>query len=44
MFRKEFIRYMKQKGFDVVVDGGWVLNDKEREVKLGLIDKDGHLI
>jgi len=34
MFRGEFVRYMKSIGYDdVSVDGGWVLNDKEREVK-----------
>ena len=45
MFRNEFIRYMKSKGYDdVSVEGGWVLNDKEREMKLGIIDSGGNLI
>ena len=45
MFRGEFIRYMKSLGYDdVSVDGGWVLNDKKREVELGLIDEDGQLL
>lgn len=45
MFRSEFINYMKSKGYDdVSVDGGWVLNGKEREMKLGLIDASGELL
>ena len=43
MFRNEFKKYMHDKGFRVVVDGGWVLNDKNREIKLGLIDENGEL-
>ena len=45
MFRGEFIRYITSKGYDgVSVEGGWVLNDKEREIKLGIIDENGNLI
>ena len=44
MFRGEFIRYMKNKGYDTSVDGGWILNEKEREMKLGLIDENGDMI
>lgn len=43
MFRNEFKRFMETKGYRVEVDGGWVLNNKHREVKLGLINKDGEL-
>lgn len=43
MFRTEFKKYMKNKGYQVDVDGGWVLNDKSREIHLGLIDNDGNL-
>ena len=40
MFRNEFIRYIKSKGYDdVSVEGGWVLNDKEREMRIGLINE-----
>ena len=45
MFRNEFVRYMKTKGYDdVSVEGGWILNDKEREMELGIIDVDGHFL
>ena len=45
MFRGEFVRYMKSKGYDdVSVEGGWVLNDKEREIELGLIDTNRKMI
>lgn len=45
MFRNEFVRYMKTKGYDgVSVEGGWILNDKEREMKLGIIDENGESI
>ena len=43
MFRNEFKKFMRDKGYKVVVDGGWVLNDKQREIKLGLIDENGEL-
>ena len=43
MFRNEFKRFMEEKGYQVVVDGGWVLNNKFREVKLGLINENGDL-
>jgi len=36
---------MKAKGYDgVTIEGGWILNDKEREMKLEIIDKEGNLI
>lgn len=45
MFRNEFIRYIKTKGYDgVSVEGGWVLNDKEREIDLGIINEEGFLL
>ena len=44
MFRNEFIQYMNDRGYEVVVEGGWVLNDKERETRLGLIDENGELL
>ena len=44
MFRKEFLKYMSSKGYDVESDGGWVLNDKKREIELGLIDINGNLL
>ena len=45
MFRSEFIKYMKSTGYNgVSVDGGWVLNDKEREIKQGIIDENGNLL
>ena len=44
MFRKEFLKYMSSKGYDVEIDGGWVLNDKKREIELGLIDINGNLL
>lgn len=44
MFRNEYLKYMDNKGYEVVVEGGWVLNDKKREIKLGLIDKEGRLL
>lgn len=43
MFRNEFKKFMHDKKHRVVVDGGWVLNDKQREIKLGLIDENGDL-
>lgn len=43
MFRNEFKKYMHDRGYKVVVDGGWVLNSKEREMRLGLIDENGEL-
>ena len=43
MFRNEFKKYMHDKGYKITVDGGWVINDKEREMKLGLIDENGEL-
>ena len=43
MFRNVFKKFMDENGYKVVVDGGWVLNDKEREMKLGLIDREGNL-
>ena len=42
MFRHEFRSFMNKRGYEVIVDGGWVLNDKKRELSLGLIDKDGN--
>lgn len=44
MFRSEFKKYMYGKGCLVQVDGGWILNDKKREMKLGLIDEYGNLL
>ena len=44
MFRSEFILFMRQAGYQVSVKGGWVLNDKQREIELGLIDKNGNLL
>lgn len=43
MFRTEFKKYMYDKGCVVEVEGGWVLNDKRREMALGLIDDEGNL-
>lgn len=43
MFRTEFKKYMYDKGYIVEVEGGWVLNDKKREMALGLIDEEGNL-
>ena len=43
MFRNEFKKYMHDRGYMVVVNGGWVINDKFREMKLGLIDENGEL-
>lgn len=43
MFRNEFKKYMHDRGYKVVVDGGWIINDKKREMKLGLIDENGEL-
>ena len=43
MFRNEFKKFMYDKGYTIKVEGGWVLNDKEREVKLGLINEEGEL-
>ena len=37
MFRGEFKRYMNERGYEVVVDGGWVLNNERRERIFGLI-------
>ena len=31
MFRNEFIKYMASIGCEVEVDGGWILNSRERE-------------
>ena len=44
MFRHEFILFMRKEGYQVSVKNGWVLNDKQREIKLGLIDGDGKLL
>lgn len=44
MFRNEFKKYMSDKGYVVNPVGGWVLNNKEREFKLGLIDEKGELL
>ena len=44
MVRGEFIKYMSCKGYDVEVDGGWVLNDKKREIELGIIDINGNIL
>ena len=44
MFRSEFREFMDKKNYRVVVEGGWVLNSKQREVALGLIDKNGDLL
>jgi hypothetical protein len=43
MFRNEFRKFMYDKGFKVFPIGGWVLNDKLREIELGLIDVEGEL-
>ena len=43
MFRNEFKKFMDEKGYFVNPIGGWVLNDKDREFELGLIDEDGLL-
>ena len=43
MFRNEFKKYMHDRGYKVEVEGGWVLNDKKREMTLGLIDEEGNL-
>lgn len=43
MFRNEFKKYMHDKGYKIIVDGGWVINDKKREMDLGLIDESGEL-
>lgn len=44
MFRTEFKKYMKDKGYEAVVDGGWVLNDRKREKELNLVDENGNLL
>ena len=44
MFRSEFINFMKERGYTVSIKGGWILNDKNREMKLGLIDIEGNLL
>jgi len=44
MFRNEFRSFMKKRGYEVIVEDGWVLNDKKRELSLGLIDKDGNYL
>ena len=43
MFRNEFRNFMNEKGYKVHPIGGWILNNKEREIRLGLIDEDGEL-
>lgn len=43
MFRNEFKKFMEDKEYKVEVEGGWVLNNKFREVKLGLINEDREL-
>jgi len=35
---------MKKRGYKMIVEDGWVLKDKKRELSLGLIDKDGNYL
>lgn len=44
MFRNEFENYMIDKHLDVSIKGGYILNNKRREIKLGLINEDGSFI
>ena len=43
MLRNEFKKIMYDSGYFVKVDGGWVLNNKDREMKIGLINDKGGL-
>ena len=41
MFRNEFKNYIKDRNLEVSIPGGYILNSKKREMKLGLINEDG---
>ena len=37
--KPELFKIIKSKGYGISVDGGWILKDKEIEMKLGIIDE-----
>ena len=44
MFRSEFKKHVYDKGYEAIIDGGWVLNDFYRERYLDLIDEEGNFL